>query len=81
MNATFPVNKISNGLNGEIKGDMLYLQIPIQTPVASKSGKNIVLATTHGNHPFNLAFNGYQLIGGVNVYYKSGVVKEAEKVK
>lgn len=54
----------------EIKAGVLHIQIPLQEPVASASGKTLVVATTHGNQPSGVQIDGKDLILGVNAYIR-----------
>ncbi len=54
-----------------VKDGNLIVAIPLQTPNPSKSGKTLVVATTHGNAKtaFELPSHpGKQLTIGVNAY-------------
>ena len=70
----------------EIKIDagFLVVRIPLNpTPVASKTGKTRVIASTHGNVKTALLYKGAPVTLGLNAYIPSGtsgtgLVPEAE---
>jgi hypothetical protein len=45
----------------------LTIELPVE-PVASKSGKSLVIASTRGNQPTTVEFNGKPITIGVNAY-------------
>jgi len=53
------------------KAGTITITLQMQTPVASKSGKTLVVATTHGNQPSGLNVHGKALIVGVNAYLRA----------
>ena len=62
---------MSGNITAEIKGGNLVLTIPMNpVPVASKSGKSKVVASTHGNTATALLVEGKPVIVGVNAYIK-----------
>ena len=53
----------------EIKDKQLILTLDLQTPVPSKkSGKTLIVASSHGNVPTDAMIEGKQLYVGVNAY-------------
>lgn len=56
-------------MQAEIKDGQLIIKLPI-SPRASKSGKSKVIASTGGNLPTTLVFEGKPVIVGVNAYTK-----------
>ncbi len=56
-------------MNARIDGETLIIELPInRTPVASKSGKSLTIATTGGNMISDVKIQGKQLVIGVNAY-------------
>lgn len=53
-----------------IKDNILNLQIPLQTPRPSASGKTLVVATNNGNITTTATVNGQPVIIGLNAYIK-----------
>ncbi|MBV5303631.1 MAG: hypothetical protein JZU70_05455 [Chlorobium sp.] len=54
----------------EIKGNKLCLEIDLEKPTPSSSGKNLVVASTHGNSGTNVEVNGKPVTIGLNAYIK-----------
>ena len=54
----------------EIKEGKLIIEIELQEPTPSTSGKTLVVASTHGNQATNLLIGDKQLIIGLNAYIK-----------
>lgn len=54
----------------EGKGDdqVLVIKVPLQKPTASKSGKTLVVASTHGNVRTEAEVDGKKVTIGVNAY-------------
>lgn len=50
------------------KARTLTITIPIQRPTASKSGKTLVVATTHGNVVTGATVDGKPVTIGLNAY-------------
>jgi len=61
--------KISITPNGGI--DVLRVEIPLQQPRPSASGKTLVVASTSGNQGTEVKVNGKQVIVGLNAYIKA----------
>ena len=57
-----------NGMNVEIKGNKLVIEIDMQAPTPSSSGKTLVIATTHGNVATECMIDGQPLTIGLNAY-------------
>ena len=56
-------------MKATIEGDELVIRLPLnKTPVLSSSGKNLVIASTHGNRTTEAVINGQPIIVGVNAY-------------
>lgn len=57
----------------KVEGDELVIRVPLQKPEASKSGKTLVVATSHGNKATEAEVEGYpgkKITVGVNAYIK-----------
>jgi len=62
-------------VKASIKGNVLTVEIPVNTtPVASKTGKSMILATSNGNQAVSLTVNGTPTVVkiGVNAFIPSG---------
>lgn len=59
--------KVKIEKDGEL--EMLTVTLPI-TPRPSGSGKTTVIASTNGNQPTTVTFDGKPIIIGVNAYVK-----------
>jgi hypothetical protein len=56
----------------KIEDGMLVIQLPLQTPTPSSTGKPLVVASSHGNQPTTATIDGKQpVIVGVNAYIKA----------
>ncbi len=53
-----------------IKDGKLVIEIDLQEPTPSSSGKTLVVASTHGNMVTNAMINGKPVIIGLNAYIK-----------
>ena len=53
------------------KANTITLVMKLEDPKASKSGKTMVLASTHGNQPTGVNINGQAVIAGINVYVRA----------
>lgn len=54
-----------------IEGGELVIRLPLHNPpVPSTSGKNLVVATTHGNPQTEALVNGQPVVLGVNAYIR-----------
>ena len=54
----------------EIKDNKLFIEIDLEKPTPSSSGKTLVVASTHGNTVTTAAVDGKPLIIGLNAYIK-----------
>lgn len=57
-------------MNVEIKGNKLHIEIELETPTPSSSGKTLVVASTHGNMVTSAMIDGKPIIIGLNAYIK-----------
>ena len=55
----------------EIKDNKLYIEIDLQEPTPSSSGKTLVVASTHGNTVTTAMVNGKPVTIGLNAYIKN----------
>ena len=54
----------------EIKNKKLYIEIDLEEPTRSSSGKTLVVASTHGNTITTAQVNGKPVTVGLNAYIK-----------
>ena len=54
----------------EIKDNKLIIEIELQEPTLSSSGKTLVVASTHGNTVTSAMINGKPVTIGLNAYIK-----------
>ena len=54
----------------EIKDNKLFIEIDLETPTPSSSGKTLILASTHGNTVTTAEVDGKPVIIGLNAYIK-----------
>jgi len=59
---------MGNGVKVEIKGGKLIITADLQTPTASKSGKTLVVASSHGNFRSEAVVDGKPVTVGFNAY-------------
>ena len=57
-------------MNVEIRNSKLYIEIDLQEPTPSASGKTLVVATTRGNVVTSAQVNGKPVTIGLNAYIK-----------
>jgi len=57
-------------LKVEIKENKLLIEIDLEKPTPSSSGKTLVVATTHGNIVTSAEVDGKPVIIGLNAYIK-----------
>ena len=57
-------------LKAELKDNKLHIEIDIQDPVPSKTGKTLTIASTRGNTVTPIIIHGQPLIIGLNCYIK-----------
>jgi len=55
----------------DVKQKELTIVMPLLEPKASKSGKNLTIASTFGNFPSNATFDGKTIVLGVNAYIRN----------
>ena len=56
----------------EIKDNKLFIEIDLEKPTKSSSGKTLVVASTHGNIVTNIELDGKPVTIGLNAYIKKG---------
>jgi hypothetical protein len=54
-----------------IKDGKLILEIDLQPPTRSASGKTLVVASSHGNQPTSASIDGKPVIVGLNAYIRA----------
>ncbi len=54
----------------EIKDNKLYIEIDLQAPTPSSSGKTLVVASTRGNTVTGAVIDGKPVTIGLNAYIK-----------
>ncbi len=54
----------------EIKNNKLCIEIDLETPTPSASGKTLVVASTRGNTVTNVMIDGKPVTIGLNAYIK-----------
>ena len=65
---------MDKNISAEIKGDKLVLTINMENPPkSSKSGKTLLVATSHGNQQTELKVQDSNVIIGLNAYIKKKV--------
>jgi hypothetical protein len=57
-------------LKVEIKDNKLFIEIDLEKPTPSSSGKTIIVASTHGNTVTAAEVDGKPVIIGLNAYIK-----------
>ena len=55
----------------EIKGNILVIEIDMQKPTPSATGKTLVVASSHGNQPTAAQVSGRPVIVGLNAYIRN----------
>jgi hypothetical protein len=58
----------------------LTIELPV-SPADSKSGKSVVIASTRGNQPTTVEFNGQPITVGVNAYTAKPIAPTAPVTK
>ena len=53
------------------KGQKLIVEIDLEKPKPSSSGKTMVVASTHGNTVTGAEYEGKPIVLGLNAYYKA----------
>ena len=57
-------------MNVEIRDNKLYIEIDLETPKPSASGKTLVVASTRGNTTTDATVDGKPVVIGLNAYIK-----------
>jgi hypothetical protein len=57
-------------LKVEIKNSTLFIEIDLEEPTPSSSGKTLVVASTHGNTVTTAEVDGKPITIGLNAYIK-----------
>jgi hypothetical protein len=55
-------------MSAKIEGKKLIITMDLEIPVPSKTGKTIIIATSHGNQKTDILIDGQPLTIGVNAY-------------
>jgi hypothetical protein len=58
-------------LKVEQKGNKLYIEIDLEKPTRSTSGKTLVVASTRGNVVTDIMVDGKPVTIGINAYIKA----------
>ncbi len=58
-------------LKGEQKENKLYIEIDLEKPTRSTSGKTLVVASTRGNVVTDVMVDGKPVTIGINAYIKA----------
>ncbi len=58
-------------MKATIKNDTLHIEIPLQTPTPSKSGKTKIVASSGGNVTTSALVDGKPVTIGLNAYIKA----------
>jgi hypothetical protein len=60
-------------MTAKIVGNKLVIEIPLNAaPAPSGSGRNLVVASTHGNKVTEAQINGKNVVVGLNAYIPRG---------
>ena len=57
-------------MNAKVEGRKLIIEIDLQEPTPSATGKTLVVATSRGNKETEAKVNGKPVIIGLNAYIK-----------
>jgi len=57
-------------MKAEIRDNKLFIEIDLEEPTPSSSGKTLVVASTHGNIATTAQVNGKPVSIGLNAYIK-----------
>lgn len=57
-------------MQAEIRDNKLFIEIDLEEPTPSSSGKTLVVASTHGNIATSAQVNGKPVSIGLNAYIK-----------
>jgi hypothetical protein len=52
----------------KIEGSKLFIELDLEKPAESKSGKTIIIASTHGQKVTDIMIDGKPLVIGVNAF-------------
>lgn len=55
----------------EVKGNTLHIEIEMQEPQRSASGKTLVVASSHGNQATTATVQGKPVVVGLNAYIRA----------
>lgn len=58
-------------MKAKIEKNVLHIEIELQKPSPSSSGKTLVVASTHGNQVTDLLIDGKPVTIGLNAYVKA----------
>jgi len=61
---------VKGGMVVEIRGKRLHIEMDLETPAPSASGKTLVIGSSHGNVTTSAMLNGKPIVIGVNAYIK-----------
>lgn len=62
--------EIKASITGKGGNKTLVIEIPVQDPTPSSTGKSLVIASTHGNAVTNLVLDSKPVVVGLNAYLK-----------
>ena len=65
-----PNRRTDMALKVEIKNNKLFIEIDLEKPTPSSSGKTLVVASTHGNTVTTAEVDGKPITIGLNAYIK-----------
>lgn len=57
-------------MKAEVKDGKLIIEIDLQEPTPSTSGKTLVVASSHGNQTTTAMINGQPIVIGLNAYIR-----------
>ena len=57
-------------MKAEVKDGKLMIEIDLQEPTPSASGKTLVVASSHGNQQTAAMINGQPIVIGLNAYIR-----------
>lgn len=57
-------------LVAKVENGKLIIEIPMQAPAPSSSGKTLVVASSHGNQTTTAMVDGKPIVIGLNAYIK-----------
>ena len=62
--------KPNTNMKVEVRGRKLFIEIDLQVPTLSASGKTWVIASSYGNIETDALFNGDKVTVGMNAYIR-----------